>query len=276
SRRSQRTASSSPPPRQWPLIAARTGYGCPLIASIASWNGWATNASASVENGSSGMPAMACPGEKSAPAPGTTTQRPSLPRSRRGIVSASAFRMSWARAFRRAGLEIVKRATAGAGWSRTSLPPASSVRSPSASGGMALLEDDEDVALLDRLALLAADLLDRARVLGPDGHLHLHGFEDDDRVAIVNLVAGRDLDLPHGARDVGRDVDRHGAAEYPPCRRRKQATWWPSSPRATRPTGSRPPWAPSRRPSPAPASSSPTTPRATLPPISRWPPGPRW
>src|SRR3954451_24357962 len=142
-----------------------------------------------------------------------TTQRMSMPRSSFGIVSASAFRMSWSSALRRSGLEIVRRATAGAGWSTTSLPPASSVRSPSASGGIALLEDDEDVALLDRLALLAADLLDRARVLGLDRHLHLHGFEDDDRVALVDRVAGRTLDLPDGAGDVRGDVERHGAAE---------------------------------------------------------------
>src|SRR3954452_21762761 len=100
-------------------------------------------------------------------------------------------------------------------------PCASSVRSPPASA-IALLEDDEDVALLHRLALLDADLLDGARVLGLDGHLHLHRFEDDDRVALVDLLAGRDLDLPDRSRDV-RGYIGHGAAEYPPCPRREQA-----------------------------------------------------
>ena len=57
-RRSQRTASSSPPPRQWPLIAATTGYGWALTASIAAWNGWATSASASRSKLESGIAPM--------------------------------------------------------------------------------------------------------------------------------------------------------------------------------------------------------------------------
>src|SRR3954454_22230141 len=141
-----------------------------------------------------------------------TTHRISMPRSSCGSVSAIALRMSWSSALRRSGFEIVRRATAGAGWSRTSLPLASSVRSPSPSGGMALLEDDEGVALLNRLTLRDPDLLDGAGVLGLDRHLHLHRFEDDHGVALVDIVALRDLDLPDGASDVGGDV-RHGAAE---------------------------------------------------------------
>src|SRR3954452_4105985 len=102
-------------------------------------------------------------------------------------------------------------------------PCASSVRSPPASA-IALLEDDEDAALLHRLALLDADLLDGAGVLGLDGHLHLHRLEDHDRVALVDLIAGLYLDLPDRSGDVGGDI-RHGAAEYPPCLRREHATW---------------------------------------------------
>ena len=57
---------------------------------------------------------------------------------------------------------------------------------------------------------------DRAGVLGLDRHLHLHRLEDHDGVALVDLVADRDLDLPHGAGDVGLDVRRSpGAAQYP-------------------------------------------------------------
>ena len=48
-------------------------------------------------------------------------------------------------------------------------------------------------------------------VLGLDRHLHLHRLEDHDRVALLDRVADLDLDLPHGARDVGLDV-RHVAA----------------------------------------------------------------
>src|SRR3954463_16615939 len=97
-------------------------------------------------------------------------------------------------------------------------PPARSVRSPPPeSDGMALLEDDEDVALLHRLALLDADLLHRAGILGLDRHLHLHRLEDDHGVTLVDLVAGLDLYLPNGSGDVSGDVDLgHGAAEYPP------------------------------------------------------------
>ena len=57
-RMSQRTASSRPPPRQWPLIAATTGKGWALIASIAAVNGWATRASASRSKLSSGIAPM--------------------------------------------------------------------------------------------------------------------------------------------------------------------------------------------------------------------------
>src|SRR5207247_1868658 len=64
------------------------------------------------------------------------------------------------------------------------------------------------------LALLAADLRDLAGILGLDRHLHLHRLEDDDRVALVDLVADLDLDLPDCAGDVGFDV-RHARGQYP-------------------------------------------------------------
>src|SRR3954451_8451187 len=101
-------------------------------------------------------------------------------------------------------------------------PPARSVRSPPPeSDGMALLEDDEDVALLHRLALLDADLLHRAGILGLDRHLHLHRFEDHHGVSLVDLVAGLDLDFPARPGDVSGDIG-HGAAEYPPWQRSEQ------------------------------------------------------
>src|SRR5215207_4091051 len=191
---------------------------------MASWNGCATRASASVANVSSGIPAMSYPAEKTFPSPVMRTQRISIPRSSRGSVSARALRMSWSSALRRSGLEIVRRATAGAGWSRTSLPPASSDLPSPSPADIRLLEDDEDVALLDRLALLAADLLDGAGILRLDRHLHLHRLQDRDGVALVDLLARLDFDLPDGARDVRGDLDRHGAAEYPPCPTRRQAS----------------------------------------------------
>ena len=59
------------------------------------------------------------------------------------------------------------------------------------------------------------DLRHLAVVLGLDRHLHLHRLEDDDGVAIGDVVADLDLDLPDGAGDVRLDV-RHGGAQYPP------------------------------------------------------------
>ena len=61
--------------------------------------------------------------------------------------------------------------------------PARSASSRVISGAMrrTLLEHDERVALVDRLALVAADLRDRPGVLGLDRHLHLHRLEHDER-----------------------------------------------------------------------------------------------
>src|SRR5690348_2431716 len=127
------------------------------------------------------------------------TQRFSIPRSSWGRTSAKASRITWSSALRRAGLEIVSRVTASAGWSSRSLPPASCSSTP-------LPQHYEDVAFTDRLALLAEDLLDDAVVFGLDRDLHLHGLEDDDGVAVGHLVAYRNLDLPDVAGDVCLDV----------------------------------------------------------------------
>src|SRR3712207_6888580 len=50
------------------------------------------------------------------------------------------------------------------------------------------------------------DLAHRALVLRLDGHLHLHRLEDDHGVALVDVVARGDLDLPDGAGDVRVDL----------------------------------------------------------------------
>src|SRR5690606_38228675 len=77
-----------------------------------------------------------------------------------------------------------------------------------ANGGATLLQDDQDVALVHRRALGAADLRHRAGLLGLHGDLHLHGLEDDDGVALLDGVADRDLDLPdvrgHRGLDLGQ------------------------------------------------------------------------
>src|SRR5207249_10231021 len=66
----------------------------------------------------------------------------------------------------------------------------------------------------DRLAFLAADLLDGPRILGLDGHLHLHRLEYHQRVALVDRLAELALDLPDRSGDVRFDVG-HGLARYP-------------------------------------------------------------
>ena len=78
-----------------------------------------------------------------------------------------------------------------------------------------LLEHDQHVTFLDALALLAADLLDRAVVLDLDRHLHLHRLEDDHGVPVRDLVADLDLDLPDGAGDMCLNVCHRRAGEYP-------------------------------------------------------------
>src|SRR5215211_4808254 len=101
-------------------------------------------------------------------APVSTMQRASASRTACAIPS----RISWSSALRLAGLEIVRRRTPSAGVSVRSRP---------------LFKDDERIALVDRLAFLAQDLLDGALVLGLDGHLHLHRLEDHDAVALGDL-----------------------------------------------------------------------------------------
>ena len=125
-RRSQVRVSSRPPPSAWPLIAAITGHGWAAIASSAAWNGWATSASASRSKLSEGIAAMSYPAENALPAPVISTQRTSMPRSSEGMAAASPSSSSWSSALRESGRLSVSRATASAGSSSSSFPPASS------------------------------------------------------------------------------------------------------------------------------------------------------
>ena len=140
------------------------------------------------------------------------TQRVSIPRSRLGIVSAIASRISWSSALRRSGLSMRMRTTASAGASSRSLPEASPATSLSlravrvAQRALTQRQDDQHVAFAHGLALLAADLLHGPVVLRLDRDLHLHRLEDDDGVAVLDLVPDRDLDFPHVAGDVRLDV----------------------------------------------------------------------
>src|SRR5436309_1522274 len=106
------------------------------------------------------------------------------------IVAANASRMSWSSAPRLPGFEIVRRATCGAGSSISSRPEE-------------LFEDNERVALGNRLSLGAEDLLHHTGILDLHRHLHLHRLENHHRIALVDAVADRDLDLPHRPGDMG-------------------------------------------------------------------------
>src|ERR671932_643135 len=109
------------------------------------------------------------------PAPVSSTHRASA--SRAPSAAAIASRIAWSSALRLAGLEIVRRRTPSAGRSMSTSPLMAWNVVPGA-GGPVLLEHDQGVALVHRLALLAEDLPDQAGVLGLDGHLHLHRLED--------------------------------------------------------------------------------------------------
>src|ERR1700733_6966842 len=101
--------------------------------------------------------------------------------SSRGSVDVKPSRIAWSSAPRLAGLEIVRRETPGVGSPTSRGPPAGRAWSGS-------LEDNEGVALGDRLALLAQDLLDDSGILGLDRHLHLHRLEDHHRVTLLHPV----------------------------------------------------------------------------------------
>src|SRR3954447_23039441 len=99
------------------------------------------------------------------PAPVSRTHPTSSPRA--PSAAAIASRIAWSSALRRAGLEIVSRRTPSAGRSLVTSPlmdRQSNARGAGRPGP--LLEHDQRVALVDRLALLAQDLPDHARVLG--------------------------------------------------------------------------------------------------------------
>src|SRR4051794_39691132 len=99
---------------------------------------------------------------------------------------------------------MARRKTPSSGLSISRLPAmCGNLRLAAQACRLLLFEHDERVALVDRLALFAEDLLHHAGLLRLDRHLHLHGLERDDGVALFDDVADLALDLPHDARDVG-------------------------------------------------------------------------
>src|ERR1700744_509318 len=125
--------------------------------------------------------------------------------------------MAWSSAPRLSGLEIVSRTTWGAGSSTSRRPEGGRGSVSRGRGSVSLLEDNERVALGDRLTLAAPDLAHDAGILGLHRHLHLHRLQDDDRIALLDGVADLDLDLPDGARDVGLDVGHVRSPPVLPC-----------------------------------------------------------
>src|ERR1700759_1026699 len=140
---------------------------------------------------------MSSRAEKVRPWPVMITQRASSA----GSVCAKLSRMAWSSAPRLSGLEIVRRTTWGAGSSTSRGPEGGRGSVARGRGSVSLLEDNERVALGDRLALAAPDLAHDAGILGLHRHLHLHRLQDDDRIALLDGVADLDLALPDGAGD---------------------------------------------------------------------------
>src|SRR5260370_202041 len=64
-------------------------------------------------------------------------------------------------------------------------------------------EDDQDLALLDDLTLLHADLLDGPRARCGHRDLHLHRLEDEQLVLLPDMCARLRLDLPDAADKLG-------------------------------------------------------------------------
>src|SRR3569623_3074387 len=67
-----------------------------------------------------------------------------------------------------------------------------------------LLDDDERLVELDRLAVLHEDLADGSRTRRDDRVHHLHRLDDQQRIAFLDRAAGRDERLGAG---LGRHVD---------------------------------------------------------------------
>jgi STAS domain len=88
------------------------------------------------------------------------------------------------------------------------LPPALPGATAGARVGSADLGDQ--LVFLNDVALGHVELGDGAALLGEDGDLHLHRLEDDESVAVIDVVALGDQHLPH-VRDHLRADFRHSS-----------------------------------------------------------------
>ena len=75
-------------------------------------------------------------------------------------------------------------------------------------GAASAFEHHEQIAFVDGLAGGGADLRDAASAWRYDGDLHLHRFQQDQRVVLRHLAADLHYNLAHDAGQVGFDFDR--------------------------------------------------------------------
>src|SRR5256885_9843416 len=83
---------------------------------------------------------------------------------------------------------------------------------PTRSGRTRLVDDRDQVALLDDIALVDRELLDHPVGLGEYRDLHLHRLENDQGVALGHLVPGVGDHLPHVGHHLGPDLLGHRPA----------------------------------------------------------------
>src|SRR5205823_3157497 len=136
-------------------------------------------------------------------------------RSRRRVGAASAERL-------RAPLPPQRRrdrrsaATPRVRGHRAALAPSPPAAGTPAGAAPVSFEDDQDLALLDHLALLHTHLFDGAGARRRDGDLHLHRLEDEQLIFLGDLRSGLGLHLPHAADQLRLDFSHTGML---PCLR---------------------------------------------------------
>src|SRR2546428_4464942 len=80
-----------------------------------------------------------------------------------------------------------------------------------AGAARASLEHDQDLALLDHLALLHPHLFHGAGTRRGNWDFHLHRLEDQELVLLRHLCAGLGLDLPDAPDQLGLDFSHSSA-----------------------------------------------------------------
>src|SRR5256885_10819071 len=102
---------------------------------------------------------------------------------------------------------------------------------PTRSGRTRLVDDRDQVALLDDIALVDRELLDHPVGLGEYRALHLQRLENGQGVALGTLVPGAGDHLPHVGHHLGPDLLGHRPASllFALGRRTPYRGGWPVS-----------------------------------------------